>query len=160
MTQELLDFEYFKKNQLAYVDFTTGTIDVKDIRNKLYKNVGSLNVDGYQRIWCNGRLRMKHRLLYWLFFNELPEEVDHLDHNRNNNNINNLKSVSRKENTSNKTPRILKRLTKDQVHLLCRDIASQKYTITALAKKYNKSRVQIKAIMTKKYWSKISDIYF
>ena len=160
MSKELEDFIYFKENQLVSVDFNTGTINVKDKRNKLYKNVGSLNKDGYQRIWCNSTLRMKHRLLYWLYFNELPEEIDHLDHNRNNNNINNLRSVTRKENTKNKTKRIFKHLTKEEIHSLCKDITSNKYSITFLAEKYNKSRVQIKAIIAKKYWTKISDRYF
>ena len=73
---ELADFQYFKQHQLANVDFLTGQIDVyakANITNKhsplkgtakiyVRKDVGSKNPDGYIRLWCDNKLRMKHRL--------------------------------------------------------------------------------------------------
>lgn len=161
MNQEELNFIYFKENQLYFVDFNLGIIDTKSINNsRIFKNVGSLNSDGYQRIWCNSKLRMKHRLIYWLYHNKLPKEIDHIDGNRNNNSIFNLKEVDRKENTTNKKQkRTFKQLTNKQVHEICKMLINN-CSITEIANKFNRSRCQIKAIKLKKYWSKISDLYF
>lgn len=161
MNQEELDFIYFKENQLYFVDFNLGIIDTKSINNsRIFKNVGSLNSDGYQRIWCNSKLRMKHRLIYWLYHNKLPKEIDHIDGNRNNNSIYNLKEVDRKENTTNKKQkRTFKQLTDKQVHEICKMLINN-CSITEIANKFGRSRCQIKAIKLKKYWSKISDLYF
>lgn len=165
MTQEEIDFQYFEKNQLLNIDFNTGTIDVTQKTKKpgsLRKilNVGSISHDGYQRIWCKDHLRMKHRLIFWLYHHYLPEEVDHIDHNRNNNSISNLRASNRKENTKGNHFQKYTRLDINTVHSLCKDIASNQYTITYLAKKYNRSRCHIKSIMNKKYWKQISDLYF
>lgn len=165
MTQEEIDFQFFEQNQLLNIDFNTGIIDVVQKNKKpgslrpIY-NVGSLSHDGYQRIWCNRRLRMKHRLIFWLYHHYLPEEVDHIDHNRNNNSITNLRASDRSSNTKGNHFSKFKRLTKQTVHELCKDIASNQYTITDLANKYGRSRVHIKGIMLKKYWKEISDLYF
>jgi len=165
MTQEEIDFIYFKENQLVSVNHLTGRIDVK-IRTKkkdvfrYADNVGYLNHDGYERLWCNRRLRMKHRLLFWLYHGYLPIEVDHDNGIRNDNGISNLKPSDRKQNTVAKAVRTYKQLTKEEVKLLCADIVDNQLNITQLAEKYGRSRVQIKGIMGKKYWSKISDQYF
>ena len=165
MSQELLDFQYFRDNQLKNVDFSTGIIDVK-IKDKVGKysrsasNVGSKNNDGYIRLWCNGKLRMKHRLLFWLYHNYIPIEVDHDNSIRDDNCINNLIESDRKRNNKNKVKTSVKHLSTDDVIELCQIIQSGNYTITELAKKFNRSRVQIKAILTKRCWSKISDQYF
>lgn len=165
MTQEELDFIYFKEHQLEDVDFTTGQIDIKSKTKKpgIYKyfyDVGSLNSDGYVRLWCNGRLRMKHRLLFWLYHGYLPPEVDHDDKIRNHNSITNLIASDRVDNTVDKTPRTYTQLTDEQVHEICKIIILGNVNITQIAKQFNRSRVQIKAILSKKYWSQISDQYF
>lgn len=164
MTQEIVDFEFFKKNQLLNVDFSTGQIDAKSInrwnQQRDHLNVGHTNQDGYIRLYCNRRLRMKHRLLFWLYHGYLPEEVDHKDKVRDHNMIENLFASDRPQNTTEKTPRKYSHLTEEEVHQLCRDLAVEPVNITQLSKKYGRSRVQIKAILSKKYWSKISDQYF
>lgn len=165
MTQEEIDFIYFETNQLVNVDFLTGKIDVKSQTKregsyKYFNDVGHVNQDGYIRIRCNGRFRMKHRLLFWLYHGYLPIEVDHDNDIRNDNSISNLKPSDRKQNTVAKAERSYKQLTKEAVKLLCADIVDNQLNITQLAKKYGRSRVQIKGIMSKKYWSKISDQYF
>ena len=165
MSKEELDFEHFKQYQLVNVDFVTGRIDVKQRTKKEnsyrhIENVGSLNQDGYVRLWCNGTLRMKHRLLYWLFHGQLPNEIDHIDGQRANNSIKNLRSVDRTTNTKAKVPRTFKWLTEQEVEQLCQLIAKGQHTITDLATQFGRSRAQIKAIMDKKYWSHISNDYF
>lgn len=165
MTQEELDFIYFKKNQLYNVCFNTGSIDVKVKTrwknvHKYYYNIGSLNHDNYERVWTNKKLRMKHRLIYWLYHGTLPEEIDHINKIRNDNSIHNLRSVTRKENVQNNNCSSFKRLSFDEVHELCKAIQSNLYNITQLSKMFNKSRVHIKNIMGKKHWSEISNQYF
>ena len=165
MTQEELDFIYFRDNQLKYVDYSTGTIDVW-IKDKLGKNsrsapnVGSKNPDGYIRLWCNGKLRMKHRLLFWMYHKYLPIEVDHDNKVRDANQITNLIASDRSQNNKAKKIRSYTHLSEAQVIEICQIIASGDYTITQLAKQFDRSRVQIKAILSKKYWSKISNQYF
>ena len=164
MSQEIADFEYFRDNQMINVDFNTGCID-SHYYNRwgheiIHKNVGYINQDGYERIRCNGKLRMKHRYLFWLYNGYLPDEVDHEDKIRNHNSISNLKPATRSSNTTNKSERKFKQLTSDIVHDLCKDHISGNFNITKLADKYGRSRAQIKAILSKKYWSQISDQYF
>ncbi len=170
---ELADFQYFKQHQLANVDFTTGQIDVYAkaiIGNKksplfgTYKtyvreDVGSKNPDGYIRIWCNQRLRMKHRLLYWLYHGVLPNEVDHINKVRDDNSISNLRSVDRKENVSNIVQPKKKKFTKDEIHQICKEILLGK-SDTQLAKDFDCSRIAIRTIRTKKYHTDISSLYF
>ena len=165
MTKELNDFIHFRDHQLVNVDFSTGQIDVKcrtkaKGKYRYESDVGSKNQDGYIRLRCNGTLRMKHRLLYWLKHGLLPKEVDHIDNVRDNNSISNLREVDRSINTTSKKPRTFKQLTAKEVHSLCSDIALGTMNITNLANKYGRSRVQIKAIISKKHWKDISDQYF
>ena len=170
MTQEELDFIYFKQNELHSVDFQTGTINTKAWRRKngyttdtylrITKNVGSKNPDGYIRIWCNGRLRMKHRLLFWLYHNELPEEIDHINRIRDDNCIDNLRSVNRSENNKGYTSKGRKHFTKEELHNLCKDIASNQYSDENLANKYNCSRIAIMGIRHKRRHANIANLYF
>ena len=103
---------------------------------------------------------MKHRLLFWLYHGHLPIEVDHDDNVRCNNGITNLLASTRKHNTVGKAPRSYKQLKVGEVMDLCYEIAHSNLTITELAKRFNRSRCQIKGIMVKKYWKEISDEYF
>ena len=165
MTQEECDFNYFESRQLKYVDFDTGQIDVwmcdkNGNRTRQAHNVGSKNPDGYIRVWCNGRLRMKHRLLFWLYHRYLPPEVDHDDKIRDHNSISNLVASDRSRNTSGKTPRSYKQLTEAEVRVVCEMIASGDYNITQIASHAGRSRTQIKAIQVKKSWKAIADQYF
>ena len=160
MTQEEIDFQYFKDNQLVSVDFTTGVINTKQSKTlKYYYNVGSLNQDGYIRVWCNKKLRMKHRLLFWLYHNYLPEEIDHINRVRSDNAITNLQASNRNHNNQDKICKSFKRLTAKDVHEIC-ELLVEGYTITYIAKAFSRSRVHIKNIKTKRHWSEISDNYF
>lgn len=109
MNKELEDFQYFKDHQLHFVDFKTGRLDTISVKTNQFgakytqirKNVGSKNHDGYIRVWCNNTLRMKHRLLYFLYHDKLPDEIDHINGIRDDNSIDNLRSVDRKEQLQN-----------------------------------------------------------
>lgn len=170
MTQEEIDFQYFKQNQLAFVDFSTGRIDSKAWRTanqystkkycRVWKDAGSQNPDGYIRIWCNGTLRMKHRLLYWLYHGTLPEEIDHINKIRNDNRISNLRSVTRTENNIGITYKGRKHFSKEELHNICKDIASKKYSDEVLAKKYSCSRIAIMGIRHKRRHKDIADLYY
>lgn len=170
---ELADFQHFKQHQLANVDFNTGQIDVyakANISNKksplfgsyktyVRKDVGSKNPDGYIRIWCNQKLRMKHRLLYWLYHGVLPNEIDHINKVRDDNSISNLRSVDRKENVSNIVQPKKVKFTENDIHRICKDILLGKSDMQ-LAKDFNCSRTAIRTIRTKKYHTDISSLYF
>lgn len=113
-------FRFFELNQLNSIDFNTGTINVLAKTNNQYgnkgsylvKDIGSLNHDGYQRIWCGSttepdyppKLFMKHRFIYWLKHRTLgtsEKQIDHIDRNRNNNSIDNLRLVTQTINMRN-----------------------------------------------------------
>lgn len=169
MTQEELDFIYFKNHQLSSVDFSTGQIDSKAFRKnnrksnyfwKITKNIGSLNEDGYIRVWCNNRLRMKHRLLFWLYHGYLPKEVDHIDKNRSNNSISNLRAVTHQENVQGLTFHGRKIFTNTELHQICKMIASKQYTDLQIANQFNCKRTTIMGIRTKYRHSDIASQYF
>lgn len=174
---ELTDFEYFKQKQLANVDFNTGQVDVWALaacRSKqpdgsikisckpyIRKNVGSLNQDGYSRLWCKDTLRMKHRLLYWLYTGEIPIEIDHIDGNRNNNSISNLRNVTRQVQLQNiqKPCKNRFRFTDEILHQVCQMIV-QGVNDTQIAKQVGCSRTAIMGVRTKYRHKKFSDQYF
>lgn len=165
MTQEEIDFAHFRDKQLHYVDLATGRIDIKSGTKsptvfKVFTDVGYLNQDGYLRVRCNGRLRMKHRFLFWLAHGYLPKEVDHDNGVRSDNSIGNLVASDRSHNTTDKAVRSYKQLTETEVHVLCTEVAHGTTNITTLAKKFGRSRAQIKGILSKRHWSEISDQYF
>lgn len=165
VTQEERDFAHFESRQLKDVDMATGRIDVwvhdkNGARTRQALDIGSKNQDGYVRVYCNGRLRMKHRLLFWLHHRYLPIEVDHDDKVRDHNSISNLIASDRSRNTTGKTPRTYKQLVEAEVRVVCEMIASGDYNITQIAAFAGRSRTQIKAIQAKKYWKDVSDQYF
>ena len=168
MTTEQADFEYFRDNQLHTVDFETGVIDViRDVTGpsgKKYKqrrlNVGSINPDGYSRVWCGDSLRMKHRLLYFLYYGELPEEIDYIDRDRGNNSIHNLRSVSRTENNIGIRFKGRKRFTPAELHEVCKLIATKTLSDDAIAKMFDCSRIAIMGIRHKRRHKTVADMYF
>lgn len=169
MTDEEKDFNFFKNNQLYFVDFATGRIDTKAYRrankvNKYYwrisKDVGSINEDGYSRIRCNNHLRMKHRFIFWLYHGYVPAEVDHIDKNRNNNSISNLREVTHAENVKGLTFNGRKKFTNAELHQICKMIASKQYTDSQIANQFNCKRVTIMGIRTKYRHASIGSLYF
>ncbi|CAL9962802.1 HNH endonuclease [Vibrio phage D292] len=164
MTQEEKDFEYFKLNQLTHFDPITGQLDVITKRNQRYSNVGSINPEGYARVWCNGRLRMRNRLVYWLVHGVVPEkgyEVDHIDFNRSNDAPSNLRILSKSDNNSHKkgTCPHGKQLTEEQVHSVCRMLADTNMSDQAIADSVGKSRSLIRDIKTRRRRIEIGSQY-
>ena len=178
MTEEQL-FEFFKKTQLAKVDFSTGQIDTKvpkqnqhksSIGEAIVKDVGSLNEDGYVRIWCGKanhpeyprKLKMRHRLVYYLYHGAIPKgkEIDHIDRNRANDSITILRAVTRKENTKNSV-RTTKRGTYTEAQILevCEFLQNTTLSDVAIAKKTELSRNYVRDIKKRRRKQKTSINY-
>jgi len=62
----------------------------------------SLNTAGYYRGGCLGRQYLAHRVVFFLYYGFLADEIDHIDGNRKNNIPENLREVSRSENQHNR----------------------------------------------------------
>ena len=69
------------------------------------KPVGYVTRQGYKRVEVNGKSYAVHRLVYVMFNNSLPEQLDHIDCNKLNNRIENLRPASSAENSSNRNLR-------------------------------------------------------
>lgn len=167
---ELENFKYFKEHQLHSVDFEKGVINTQ--HKSILKNgteyyrrrfdVGSKNEDGYIRVWCDDRLRMKHRLLWWLKYGELPDEIDHINGIRDDNRIENLRSVNRKQqlmNIRHDPNRTVRTFSVRDLHTICH-LISMKISDSQIAKLFKCSRGAIMNIRNKKNHSDISDQYF
>lgn len=151
MSQELKDFEYFKQHQLLSVDFTTGTIDAKGGRwgNRQFFDVGSLNPDGYVRLWCNRSLRMKHRLIFFLAYGVIPkpgDEIDHIDKNRSNNCLKNLCVASKRLNNMGSQNRKIGRFTKEVIHKICHLLQHSDLSDLKIAEEAGVSRATVRDI--------------
>lgn len=72
---------------------------------KLVENIA--NSQGYNRIGCNGRNVLRHRIISFAFLgldiNDLSKQVDHIDGQRINNNVSNLRVLNHQENHLNRT---------------------------------------------------------
>lgn len=76
---------------------------LKDIVwRKSNKPAGCKNIRNYIRTKINGKSYPNHHLVWALFNNKLPKELDHIDGNRSNNDINNLREVDHRTNMTNK----------------------------------------------------------
>ena len=161
-------FNHFKDNQLLKVDFQTGEITVK--RNK--KVVGSLNQDGYVRVWCgkysNGvrdaKLRMAHRLIWFLangYEGLYENEVDHINSIRDDNRLSNLRLVSQKQNKQyqkNKGKRYTL-MPKATVKEVCRLLQNTNLSDDKIADAVNQPRSKVRDIKIRRSWVKISNDY-
>lgn len=164
MKSELNDFIYFKKNQLHYCDLSIGRVDVKSHKGKrIHSDVGSMNPDGYIRIWCNGTLRMKHRLIYFLATGIIPnngEEIDHIDRDRSNNSIHNLRILTKGVNNSRSLNRKYgKQLTTDQVITICELLQNTSMSDTDIAEFVGRSRATVRDIKKRRSRVSISKKY-
>lgn len=105
---------------------------------------------------------MKHRLLYYLYHNEMPDEIDHIDRNRQNNAITNLQNVCRKQQLQNLTKGIKRKahsIPVKTIHNICKELLTNK-NYTQIANKYGCSRCYVRDIATKRRQIKISSQYF
>lgn len=163
MNQEQKDFEYFRDFQLHDIDFATGMIHSKSVSsNKKYHDVGSINPDGYERIWCNGKLRMKHRLIYFLYYSVLPgkgEEIDHLDKIRHHNSISNLRILGKSLNNTNCLNRKIPRYTHKTIHDICIMLSKTNLSDQIIADKYSVSRATVRDIKTRRSRQEIACNY-
>lgn len=166
MTKEESDFQWFRDNQLHSVDFSKGIIDAKGTKgptvNRIYYNVGSINPDGYVRMYCNGTLYMQHRLLYWLQYGYLPPtgtEIDHIDSNRSNNAISNLQVLTKGDNNAKGTQKSSSWTSKEEVIQICELLQNTNLSDTAIAEKVGRSRGTVRDIKTRKTRKNISKNY-
>ena len=164
MTKEEEDFIYFKENQLANINITTGQIDIytrtKSGSKILVKNVGYKNPDGYIRFWANKTLRMKHRFIFWYVYGYLPKEINHKDFCRDNNSISNLEASNRSLNTTGKRKREpYNHLSEPEIHKIF-EMYRNGVSITKLSKIFYRSRCALKALISGKTYRDITSIYF
>lgn len=164
MSQELQDFQYFQQNQLLAFDPVTGQIDAKSTTvQRTFMNVGSENADGYVRLWANGKLRMKHRLVYFLVHGSLPPagyEIDHINSIRNDNRPANIRSVLKSVNNSGCANRKFGRqFTKDEVEEICELLATTTLSDLLIAEKTGASRATVRDIKMRRSRASISKAY-
>lgn len=164
MNQEIADFEYFRTNQLVSVDYSTGVITAKGGRwgNTFYHDIGSENPDGYSRLWCNGRLRMKHRLIFFLAYGVIPKqgsEIDHVDKVRSNNCLSNLCIASKRINNSGSLNRKIGRFTVENIHSVCKLLQDTDLSDDLIAKKVGVSRATVRDIKCRRSRQTISANY-
>ena len=162
MNQELIDFIYFRDNQLLHVDFITGSIDVHTKTLRVFKDVGSVNADGYVRLWCNRKLRMKHRLVYFLAHNTLPDpgnEIDHYDNNRSNNSLSNIRELLKADNNRACANRKITHMNKETVHKICHLLATTNLSDLTISQMVGRSRGTIRDIKIRRSRVNIASKY-
>lgn len=154
MSQELQDFQYFKDHQLVKFDQVTGQLDVKDKHGRTFIDVGSKNEDGYVRVWANGRLRMKHRLVYFLDKGKLPDpghEIDHRNSIRDDNRPSNLHEVPKSVNNSGCANRKFgSQFTGEKIKEICELLANTSLSDLKIANMTGASRATIRDIKTRR----------
>jgi hypothetical protein len=68
----------------------------------LGSEIGSLNTTGYYRVCIFGKHYSLARIVFFHFYEQWPDEIDHIDHDKTNNNPLNLRNVTRSENCINR----------------------------------------------------------
>ena len=163
MNQELQDFNYFEQKQLIYVNFQTGQIDSADQgKKRIWYDVGSKNHDGYIRMWCNGRLRMRYRLIYFLYHHHLPtagEEIDHFNSIRDHDYISNLRILSKSKNNSNCTQKKYKQFSVETIQFICKVLSTTTLSDLDIAHEASTSRGTIRDIKTRRTHKNISKYF-
>ena len=81
-------------------------LDVFDYADgKLFKrdgqSVGSVNGNGYEVIWVEGKKMQVHRAVFLMHHGYLPDSVDHIDGNKLNNRVENLRDATLSQNQHN-----------------------------------------------------------
>ena len=65
------------------------------------KEAGTLRKNGYVVVYWNGKDYYVHRIIFELFYNYSPKQVDHVDGVTYNNDIDNLREASKSQNAMN-----------------------------------------------------------
>jgi hypothetical protein len=84
----------------------TGVVAWKIARNnrvKIDEEAGSLNTFGYRRVYLFGKCYYTHRLAWFLYYGDWPEElIDHINGDPSDNRISNLREASSVQNSLNR----------------------------------------------------------
>ena len=82
----------------------TGVLTWKKQRSKIKAGdaAGCIASTGYVQISFNYKSYLAHRIIWYLFYNELPSFIDHINGVRSDNRIVNLRKSSSRENNSNR----------------------------------------------------------
>ena len=70
-------------------------------KSLINEEAGSITSYGYRSVMFNNKNIKTHRIIYMMFNDTLPKEIDHIDGNRLNNNIDNLRAVTSCQNKCN-----------------------------------------------------------
>jgi len=93
-------FNDLLKIQLAYIPETG--IFYRVLKNNKYKQIGTIQWDGYIRIYFNHRRHYAHVLAWRYMTGEWPKyTIDHIDRNKSNNAWNNLRDIPQTDNNFN-----------------------------------------------------------
>ena len=70
------------------------------------KETSCISQTGYKTVKIGKKQYLVHRLIYLMFYGNLPKTIDHIDNDRLNNKIENLRSAIGSENSYNQKKRI------------------------------------------------------
>lgn len=81
-----------------YLVYSNG--DIRSFKRKGRLIKGNVGRDGYNRVYINGRLEMRHRVILSAFIENTKNKrtVNHIDGNKLNNSLNNLEWATDSEN--------------------------------------------------------------
>jgi hypothetical protein len=97
------DFKVVEGYYLVRVRSTRGAVTPMGVR------VGSMMSNGYRQLSWKGflehdlcRTQYEHRIIYFMTYRELPEQIDHIDGVRDNNHVLNLRASNNRDNQMNR----------------------------------------------------------
>lgn len=93
------------KNLIERLDYVDGKlfwkIPPKNHPSLLGKEAGSIDSHGYRQIHHSGKNIFTHHIVWLMFNDDMPEQIDHIDRNRLNNRIENLRPATNMTNQHN-----------------------------------------------------------
>lgn len=86
-------------------DYKDGLLINKQSRGRMKAGVpaGTPNKAGYLRVTLFQKQEYVHRLIFFMFNNYWPKEIDHIDRDVTNNRIENLRESTRSQNMANRS---------------------------------------------------------
>lgn len=100
--------ELTKEYLNSILEYRDGELYWKKVNLKSNKKIGdragSIQHYGYRQICIDNRVYREHRIIWIMFFGQIPDEymIDHINRIRNDNRIENLRIVTRSENNINR----------------------------------------------------------
>lgn len=91
-------------NEYLSYDPSVGTLTwIKRPSKKVHtgSRAGTHLKSGYRSINLFGRSYQEHHLIWFIYYGEWVQEIDHINHNKSDNSIDNLRSVTHQENSKN-----------------------------------------------------------